>query len=58
MRNHRGARLITLPDGRRFAVAVFVHAAAADLDTRERAIASLARLAFDVFSATPRTPRP
>lgn len=50
--------LVTLPDGRRFAVAVFVHASPADQDTRERTIASLARLAFDLFRASPPRPAP
>jgi beta-lactamase class A len=41
--------LIALPDGRRVAVAVFVHASPADEATRERTIARLARLAYDTF---------
>jgi len=43
--------LVTLPDGHRVAVAVFVHASPADLATRERAIARLARAAYDAFNA-------
>jgi beta-lactamase class A len=46
--------LITLPDGRRVAVAVFVHASPADVATRERTIARLARLAYDAFAAAAR----
>jgi beta-lactamase class A len=42
--------LITLPNGHRIAVAVFVHASPADLATREGTIARLARAAYDVFS--------
>jgi beta-lactamase class A len=42
--------LITLPNGHRVAVAVFVHASPADLAIRERTIARLARLAYDTFS--------
>jgi beta-lactamase class A len=41
--------LITLPNGHRVAIAVFVHASPADLATRERVIAQLARLAYDTF---------
>ena len=43
--------LITLPNGHRIAVAVFVHASPADIATRERAIARLARAAYDAFGA-------
>jgi beta-lactamase class A len=39
--------LITLPDGARIAIAVFVHASPADELTRERTIADLARAAYD-----------
>ena len=42
--------LITLPNGHRIAVAVFVHASPADIATRERTIARLARVAYDAFS--------
>lgn len=41
--------LVTLPNGHRIAIAVFVHASPADLATRERVIAQLARLAYDTF---------
>jgi beta-lactamase class A len=43
--------LITLPGGNRVAVAVFVHASPADIATRERTIARLARAAYDAFGA-------
>ncbi|HET6148024.1 MAG TPA: serine hydrolase [Polyangia bacterium] len=43
--------LITLPGGNRVAVAVFVHASPADIATRERTIARLARFAYDAFNA-------
>ena len=43
--------LVTLPNGHQAAVAVFIHASPADLATRERAIARLARAAYDAFSA-------
>jgi beta-lactamase class A len=46
--------LITLPNGHRIAVAVFVHASPADIATRERAIARLARAAYDAFGAPAR----
>ena len=46
--------LITLPNGHRIAVAVFVHASPADVATRERTIARLARAAYDTFN----TPAP
>jgi beta-lactamase class A len=42
--------LITLPNGHRVAVAVFVHASPADLATRERTIARVARAAYDAFN--------
>jgi beta-lactamase class A len=42
--------LITLPNGHRVAVAIFVHASPADLATRERTIARLARLVYDTFN--------
>jgi beta-lactamase class A len=41
--------LVTLPDGRRFAVAAFVRASPADEATRERVIADLARAAWEAF---------
>jgi beta-lactamase class A len=43
--------LISLPNGHRIAVAVFVHASPADETTREATIARLARLAYDTFSS-------
>lgn len=43
--------LVTLPNGHRVAIAVFVHASPADLATRERTIARLARAAYDTFNA-------
>jgi beta-lactamase class A len=46
--------LITLPNGHRVAIAVFVHASTADLETRERTIARLARAAYDAFNAPAR----
>jgi len=42
--------LITLPNGHRVAVAVFVHASPADIAIRERTIARLARAAYDAFN--------
>jgi len=41
--------LISLPDGRRIAVAIFVHDSPADEPTRELTIARLARAACDAF---------
>ncbi len=48
--------LITLPNGHRVAIAVFVHASPADEATRERTIAQLARLAYDTFGVPPGKP--
>lgn len=42
--------LITLPDGRRLAIAVFVSDSPADDATRERVIADVARAAYDAWS--------
>jgi beta-lactamase class A len=42
--------LITLPNGHRIAIAVFVHASPADLATRERTIARVARVVYDTFN--------
>jgi beta-lactamase class A len=42
--------LISLPNGHRVAVAIFVHSSPADEQTREKAIAHLARAAYDTFS--------
>jgi beta-lactamase class A len=41
--------IITLPDGRRLTIAVFVRDSTADLAARERTIAAAARLAFDAW---------
>jgi beta-lactamase class A len=43
--------LVTMPNGTRVAIAVFVHASPAGEATRERVIADLARAAYDRFSA-------
>jgi beta-lactamase class A len=43
--------IITLPDGRHLAVAVFVKDSTANQATRERTIATAARLAFDAWTA-------
>ncbi len=43
--------IVTLPDGRRVAVAVFVSGSAADDATRERVIADVARAAYDFWAA-------
>jgi beta-lactamase class A len=42
--------IITLPDGRHLAIAVFVKDSTADETTRERTIATAARLAFDTWT--------
>lgn len=50
--------LISLPNGHRVAVAIFVHASPADLPTRELTIARLARLVYDTFNVpAPSPPR-
>ena len=46
--------LVTLPNGHRVAIAVFVHASPADLAIRERTIARLARAAYDAFNTAAR----
>jgi hypothetical protein len=46
--NHIG--IITLPDGRHLAIAVFVKDSPADEATREATIAKIARAAFDRWS--------
>jgi beta-lactamase class A len=46
--------LMTLPNGHRVAVAIFVHDSPADIAIRERAIARLARAAYDAFNTPPR----
>ena len=43
--------IIRLPDGRHLAIAVFVKDSTADEATRERTIATAARLAFDAWGA-------
>jgi beta-lactamase class A len=45
--------LISLPNGHRVAIAVFVHASPADERTREETIAQLARAAYDAFTRRP-----
>ena len=42
--------LVTLPDGRRFAIAVFVSDSHAELSARERVIAEATRAAWDAFA--------
>lgn len=42
--------LVTLPDGSRMAIAVFVHASRADERTREETIARLCRACYDAFA--------
>ena len=44
--------LITLPDGRRIAIAVFVSDSTADRTVRERVIAEAARAAWDAWAGT------
>jgi beta-lactamase class A len=43
--------IVTLPDGRRLAMAVFVKDSTADEATRDRAIAGAARAAYDAWVA-------
>ncbi len=45
--------LVTLPDGRHMAIAVFVSDSPADVATREGVIAKIARTAWDTFLARP-----
>ena len=47
--------IITLPDGRRIALAVFVSGSSADDATRERVIADVARAAYDTWAAGARS---
>jgi beta-lactamase class A len=47
--------IITLPNGHHLAIAVFVGDSTADLATRERVIARIARAVFDKWSQTPTT---
>ncbi len=44
---------ITLPDGRRFAIAVFTNSSETSMSDRERAIAEIARMLFDYFYLAP-----
>ena len=44
---------ITLPDGRRFAIAVFTNSSETSMSDRDRAIAEIARLLFDYFYLSP-----
>jgi len=44
---------ITLPDGRRFAIAVFTNSSATPEADRDRAIAEIARSLFDYFHLAP-----
>jgi beta-lactamase class A len=46
--------IMTLPNGHRVAIAVFVYASPADQATRERTIARLARAAYDTFNTLAR----
>lgn len=45
--------IVTLPDGRRVAVAVFVSGSPADDATRERVIADVARAAYEAWTVSP-----
>ncbi|HET9768908.1 MAG TPA: class A beta-lactamase [Thermoanaerobaculia bacterium] len=45
--------IVTLPDGRHLAIAVFIADSPADEATRERVIAEIARAAWDHYSAPP-----
>jgi len=44
---------ITLPDGRRFAIAVFTNSSETSVADRDRAIAEIARMLFDYFYLAP-----
>ena len=44
---------VTLPDGRRFAIAVFTNSSETSESDRERAIAEIARMLFDYFYLAP-----
>lgn len=50
------AGIVTLPDGRHLAIAVFVSDTRADTQTRDLVIAQIARAAWDFFS-TPKSPK-
>jgi beta-lactamase class A len=43
------AGYVTLPDGRRFALAVFTNSSKTPVADRDRAIAEIARMLFDYF---------
>jgi beta-lactamase class A len=47
--------LITLPDGRQLAIAVFITNSTADSATRDRVIARIARAAYDAGTQMPRS---
>jgi beta-lactamase class A len=44
---------VTLPDGRRFAIAVFTNSSETSVSERDRAIAEIARMLFDYFYLVP-----
>ena len=44
---------VTLPDGRRFAIAVFTNSSETSMSDRDRAIAEIARMMFDYFYLAP-----
>jgi len=48
---------ITLPDGRRFAIAVFTSSSQTSASDRDRAIAEIARSLFDYFLIAPKAMR-
>jgi beta-lactamase class A len=48
--------VVTLPDGQRVAVAVFVSGSPADEATRERAIADVALAAYEFWNGGTRSP--
>jgi hypothetical protein len=50
--DYRRLSAITLPDGRRLVIAVFVTDAKADEPTREKVIARIAKAAYDVALAS------
>ena len=44
---------VTLPDGRRFAIAVFTNSNETSVSDRDRAIAEISRMLFDYFYLAP-----
>jgi beta-lactamase class A len=44
---------VTLPDGRRFAIAVFTNSSETSVSDRDRAIAEISRMVFDYFYLAP-----